>query len=72
MTTVINSPTPVTTDDGAGIGLGMVFGVIITIALIILFVVFGIPALSKGQQQPAQPGTNINVTLPTGSTQGTN
>ncbi len=65
MTTIVNTPRGESTDSS----LGMILGVIIAIALVVLFFVYGLPALRQGSQ-PSEGGTNINVSVP-GSTGGT-
>jgi len=62
MTTVV---TPGGRDEGAG--LGLVMGVILTIAVIALLVIFGLPAI-RGQAPAAIPqndSIDVNVKLPT-------
>ena len=66
MATIINTPT---NRDSADSSLGMILGVIIAIALVVLFFVYGLPALRQGSgNQPG--GANINVTLPSGGGSG--
>jgi flagellar biogenesis protein FliO len=66
MTTVINNPSSqgevVTTDSGAGV----VLGVLLAIVLIILFVVYGLPALRNSSVDTTKQPNNtyINVTTP--------
>ena len=65
MATVINNPGNTTSDDGAGVGLGMIVGIILAVVVIALLAIYGIPAL-RISSAPTQPAgaTNINVTLP--------
>ena len=60
MTTIVNTPRSGESDSG----LGLILGIIIAIALVVLFIVYGLPALRNNQAPAEQPGTNINVTLP--------
>lgn len=65
MTTIVNNPVPVTTEDGTGVG--MILGIILALVIIALLVIFGIPAFrnSTTASDPMPTGaTNINVTLP--------
>ncbi len=58
-------------DEGAG--LGLVMGVILTIAVIALLVIFGLPGV-RGSQAPATPqndSIDVNVKLPTNDNGGT-
>lgn len=57
MATIINNPN----SDGEGTGgsMGMVFGIVIAIAIIVLFVVYGLPALRNSNTQ--RSGTQVNV-----------
>ncbi len=64
MTTIVNTPRGESTDSS----LGLILGVIIAIALVVLFFVYGLPALRQGQSQPNGGNTDINVTLPGGGT----
>jgi len=61
MTTIVNTPRGESSDSG----LGLILGVIIAIALVVLFFVYGLPALRQGGNNGG--GTNINVTLPEGA-----
>jgi hypothetical protein len=61
MTTVVNNP-----GGSDGSGVGTVIGIIVVVVLLIILVVYGLPAL-RGGAAPANPGANINVTLPAGS-----
>jgi len=68
MATIINSPQG---DPGhpadEGMGVGMIFGIIVTVLIIlVIFFMYGWPAITGYYQQPApQPApTNINVTIP--------
>jgi hypothetical protein len=67
MATIINTPTD--RRDTADSSLGLILGVIIAIALVVLFFVYGLPALRQGAGDQ-QGGTNINVSLPGGSQGG--
>ena len=72
MATIINNPSGTTSEDSS---VGMVVGLIIALVLIVLFVMYGLPALRGGSAAPASdaPGAsaNLNVTLPSGDTGGT-
>jgi len=59
MTTIINTPGGSNGDSGSG--LGLIIGVLVAIGLVVLFVVYGLPAL-RNNQKPSS--TNINVTIP--------
>ncbi len=62
MTTIINTPGQGGDNDG-GMGAGLILGIIITVlAIIVLFYVYGWPALKGDQQQ--QPDTNVNIQIP--------
>jgi uncharacterized membrane protein len=65
MTTVIN--TPGSGNNGDNSGLGMIMGILITIVVIVLFLIYGLPAI-RSNEAPKDDGLNINVTLPTGET----
>ena len=56
MTTVINTPSSGQSSDS---GLGLVIGVIVAIAIVALFFIYGLPAI----RQSNQPSTNI-ITVP--------
>ena len=58
MTTIVNTPP---SGDSSDSGLGLILGVIIAIALIALFFVYGFPVLRQSNNQPN--GTNI-ITIP--------
>lgn len=61
MTTIINTPPSA---DNATSGLSIVLGVIVALALVVLFFVYGLPALRNAK--PAQNDSiNVNVTTPT-------
>ena len=62
MTTIINNPS-----GGGDSGLGMIIGALIVVAAIVLFVVYGLPAIrnSKGTPgTPGTPGTQIPIQTP--------
>jgi hypothetical protein len=61
MATVINNPSGNSEDSG----VGMIIGVLVAIVLIVLFFVYGLPAL-RGNPAPAQNGLNVDVNLPSG------
>ena len=54
MTTIVNTPRSDNTDSS----LGVIFGVLLAIGLIILFFVYALPAL-RGERR-----TDININLP--------
>lgn len=66
MTTIVNTPPR---GDSSDSGLGLILGVIIAIGLVVLFIVYGLPAIRQSQT-PAS--TNI-ITIPgaTGATGAT-
>ena len=65
MTTIINTPPSTTEDSSAGVVIGIIFGALI----VVLLIVFGIPYL-RNRTSPQSPAavpngaTTINVTLP--------
>ncbi len=64
MTTIINTPPSTTEDSSAGVVIGIIFGALI----VVLLVIFGIPYLrnrTSPQTQAVPNGvTTVNVTLP--------
>lgn len=62
MTTIVNTPAP--SNDQSGGGMGMVFGVIALAAVVIIFFVYGLPAIKNvGTPQiniPSAIDVNIN------------
>lgn len=62
MTTVVNNPG----GSGEGAGLGLVAGIIISIAVVALFFVFALPAI-RGNQAPKDDSIDVNIKLPTGN-----
>jgi hypothetical protein len=60
MTTVVN--TPGTTDNGSG--WGFFLGIIVLIVAIILFFIYGLPAIRNNNRGEAPRTTNINVEVP--------
>lgn len=65
MTTIVNTPPSVESSDS---GLGLILGIMIAIALIAIFFVYGLPALRQNQ-----PNNVITVPIPgpTGATGAT-
>ncbi len=63
MTTVINTPPPVESSDS---GLGLVLGVLLSVIIIALFFVYGLPAIQNNMnpQNPQTDNINVNVKLP--------
>jgi len=59
MTTVINSPG--SSESG---GVGMIIGVLVSIIVIVLFFMYGLPALRGNQTNES---VDVNVQLPEGS-----
>lgn len=60
MPTVINNPGQ--GDGGSGMGSGLVIGIAIVILIgLVVFFVYGMPALRGGQQNPSD---NINIQVP--------
>lgn len=62
MTTIINTPPAVESSDS---GLGIVFGVILAILIVVLFLVYGLPMIRNSNPPAANGGINVNVQLPT-------
>lgn len=60
MTTVVNNPA----GSGEGAGLGLIAGIIISIAVVALFFVFALPAI-RDNQAPKDGSIDVNVKLPT-------
>jgi hypothetical protein len=74
MATIINNPTdtrPVVTDESP---VGMIVGLIVALVLVVLFVMYVLPSFRASTVAPADttPGAsaNINLTVPSGSTNG--
>ena len=65
MTTIIN--TPGSNNNGDDSGLGIIAGILIAIIAIVLFFIYGLPAI-RGNEAPKDDDVNINVTLPAGET----
>lgn len=63
MSTIINNPPSGGSDDGSGIGL--VIGVLLSIALIGLFIVYIWPAIQNGNTAKPQTTTEVKIQLPT-------
>ncbi|MDD5068601.1 MAG: hypothetical protein PHS53_04350 [Candidatus Pacebacteria bacterium] len=61
MSTIINTPGNSSEDSG----LGIILGVLIAIIVIVLFFVYGLPALRGSQTAQPSNGINVNVSLPT-------
>ncbi|MDD5050934.1 MAG: hypothetical protein PHV93_04350 [Candidatus Pacebacteria bacterium] len=61
MATIINTPGTPSEDSG----LGIVLGVLIAIIVIVLFFVYGLPAIRGNQTPQTSNGINVNVSLPT-------
>ncbi len=64
MTTVINTPP---TNNGESTGFGLIIGIILTVLVIGLFFIYGLPALrNSGENRPQTENSNteIRVTLP--------
>ncbi len=59
MTTIINTPG---NRDASDSSLGLIIGIIVAIGLVILFIVYGLPALRRNGTTGSQ--TNISVTAP--------
>jgi len=57
MTTVINNPG----DSGDGMGMGLMLGILIIIVAVVLFFVYGLPAIRSSK---APNTTNITVQTP--------
>ncbi len=56
MTTIINTPPSGENSDS---GLSLVVGVVIAIGLIVLFIVYGLPALRQNNNEPTTTNTTI-------------
>ena len=63
MTTIINTPPSGSNSDS---GLGLILGVLIAIALVALFFVYGLPAIRKSQT-PNNTTNIITIPVPTGA-----
>lgn len=67
MVTVVNSPGPGETESS---GVGLVIGVLLAIVVIVLFFIYGLPALRTSQTQNQTPqntspgGSNIQINVP--------
>ncbi len=61
MTTVVNNP-----GDGDSSGTGVIVGVLIAIIIIVLFFMYGLPAIRNNQPAPNNGSVDVNVTLPAG------
>lgn len=67
MATIINNPG----EGGGGSGLAIVVGVLVALALVGLFIVYGLPALrGGGAPAPESGGVDVNVELPAGGSGG--
>lgn len=77
MATIINNPSGTTDEDSSG--MGIVVGLIVAVVLVILFFLFAWPSINNTPGVPntgtdtTQPGAsaNVNVTLPSGTTNST-
>ncbi len=65
MATVINNPGNGGREDS---GIGMIIGVLVVIVLIVLFFVYGLPAIRNNQTAPND--INVDVDLPGGDNTG--
>ncbi len=59
MTTIINGTGD---NSGEGMGLGLIIGLLIVIVAVVLFFVYGLPAIRANKSEPNT--TNINVQVP--------
>lgn len=65
MTTVINTPS-----NGESTGGGFVLGVVLVIVIILgLFLVYGLPAIRNSNNNAQPKNIDVNVKLPTTTTQ---
>lgn len=65
MTTVVNTP-PSSGTAESGSGVGVAVGALVVVALIVLFLIFGLP-LFRGQNGPVNSGAgteDANINLP--------
>lgn len=67
MATVINNPN---SEDSSGIG--MLVGIVLAVLVIILFFVYGLPAIRNSNTENPPNDINVNVDLPDGGTGGGN
>jgi len=63
METVINNPGG---GSGESSGMGMIVGVILAIVIIVLFFMYGLPAIRSNQAADDNGSVDINVELPSG------
>lgn len=65
MATIINNPSG---GDSSHSGVGLIIGIVLALVVIVLFFIYGLPALRN--LGGGGGGTNINVTLPEGTPGG--
>ncbi len=65
MTTIINTPPTSQTVESADSGMGIILGVLFGILLVVLFLIYGLPAIRANNPQPKPDSINVNVQLPT-------
>ncbi len=64
MATVVNNPAP---QENTGSGMGMLFGAIIFLVVLVLFFIYGLPALRNiggGTQISVPEQIDVNVSAP--------
>lgn len=61
MTTIVNTP-PV--GESVDSGLSLILGIIVALILVVLFFVYGLPAIQTNSAVPKANDVNVNVQLP--------
>lgn len=65
MTNIVNTP-PAGNDSGSGVGI--ILGVLVALIIVVLFFVYGLPALRQGASPDNSSGAiDVNVKLPDNS-----
>ena len=61
MATIINNPG---NTEGGGSSIAVIVGVIVLVAIVGLFFVYGLPAMRSGTPAPQETAIDVNVKLP--------